>query len=737
MVFTTTNLFKDIACPYGEQCSLTNCIFGHDLRPQNVEAQETFAGQTFHPAESDISDTRRPTPAKRRKVTYESEADKPSSRADRIRSDLAAARSASSKSTENSQYTTNGSQYSPDPPAVKSLPSLTKPVSPPPPSHTSGKARSDPSSAGANNSRSDNNNSNNSNGSHPQTNSVKHQPGSAEKLNPRLISNDPAGHSKRSLYLKYIHAEMVRLNQIVSESQTLEYKHLLCLSEQELVKLALDEEEKVAKDQPMLYTNIIKQRIAFYRKMKSDDWVTQIKTNFAKDKPKPVANKDEKPISTGLTAQEEVLILPHLVTDQSILAPFGYIPTPPTEAQAADAAAAVEASKNYEICDRCSARFQVFPERNEEGKLTSNGPCKHHPNKKMFPQKTKGDIVSGLPKEPYYPCCNAVVGSPGCTENEYHVFKSSSPARLAAVLPFMTTPDNKEPAEDKHGKKVKAVTFDCEMGYTVYGLELIRLTAVSWPAGEELLDVLVRPLGAVIDLNSRFSGVWPEQFSNAIPYDRWVRQSPPSTIGEEAPSTPVSSSPPIVNNPQKARELLYSFLTPKTPLIGHAIDNDLNSVRLCHPTVIDTVILFPHPRGLPMRFGLKMLTNRHLGRNIQTGGDRGHDSLEDARATGDIVRYKIGEKWKLLRATGWQIVNGQLVVPPSLRRDSTGDLNDGANGLVKAMVAKAFDGKAAGKKRRKNRPGDGATSESTEDEELPTGGGVAAYLRRAASEKET
>jgi hypothetical protein len=543
-----------------------------------------------------------------------------------------------------------------------------------------------------------------------------------------MISNDPAGHAKRSLYLKHLHAEMMRLNKQISDAPDGEAKHLPVLNEQQLISMALDEEEKLAKEQPMVYANIVKQRIALYKKMKAETWTKQVKSILEKDKPSHIKNRDAKPINTGLSAEEELLILPSLVANQYGLEKYGYVTSPPTEAEIAEATAAVTASKNFEICDRCSARFQVFPDRNDDGLLTSNGPCRHHPNKKTFPHKTRGDIVSGLPKEPYYPCCNNAVGSPGCTETTFHVFKTNSPARLAATLPFITTPENDEPALDKYGQMVNAVTFDCEMGYTTQGLELIRLTAVSWPSAGELVDVLVRPLGTIIDLNSRFSGVWPESFSNATPYPQHqlsIKNNPTLDGSYSAPPLP------IVDNPQKARELLCSFLTPKTPLIGHAIDNDLNATRLCHPSIIDTVLLWPHPKGLPLRFGLKMLSSNYLGRSIQTGGDRGHDSLEDAQATGDLVRVKIGERWRVLQSTGWRIQDRQLLPPDTLRRTETGGgEEEGNNEVVFDMVAKIFDGQAAGKKRRKKRAGSGA-GESTEDEEVPLGNGVAAYLRHA------
>lgn len=249
--------------------------------------------------------------------------------------------------------------------------------------------------------------------------------------------------------------------------------------------------------------------------------------------------------------------------------------------------------------------------------------------------------------------------------------------------------------KDRHGRGVEAVAFDCEMGYTTYGLELIRLTAVSWPHGDALLDCLVRPLGTVLDLNSRFSGVWPEDLANAVLYGSDNAPSPPPPLpqphGSRSPCPPsLPPALPMAKNPQQARALLCAFLTPSTPLIGHAIENDLNATRLCHPTIIDTVITYPHFRGLPFRYGLKMLSSKYLGWNIQqddTG--RGHDSLEDARATGNLVRLNVKEKWKSLKAQGWQFSDGKLA-PPSSGPGKNGDVD----------LANLVMDKALGKKRK-------------------------------------
>ena len=674
MVFSTTNLFKGIPCPEGGSCALTNCIYGHDLPlPTKPSPPPRTSAATDGPEKQteQTTDTVK-HPVKKRRITYELPSDRPLNKADLIHQQLAAERKPKGSPPPSPDAASKLKSVSD---TVKPLPSLHKPVSPP----LNGKATSPPATGKISRVNDNNNNKDNSKAIHQP------QPTTCESLNPRLIPNDPAGHARRSLYLKHLHGEMARLNDQVSQAKGLKFKKALHLTDLELIKLALNEEERMAREQSSLYGNVIKQRIALLKKWPLDDWVKYVKDTYQIGEPAVRAKNEEKPIETGLKLSEEVLILPHLVADQKQLTAFGYIPTPPTPEQAAEAAAAVEASKNYEICDRCAARFQVFPDRNEEGKLTSRGPCEFHPNRKVFPPRSKTDKETGQ-KEPYYPCCGEKVGAPGCTTHEDHVFKSSSPARLAAVLPFMVTPENDSPARDGKGQKVKAVTFDCEMGYTVFGLELIRLTAVAWPTNEELLDILVRPLGTVIDLNSRFSGVFPEHFRNAVPYDEWKSQSSPKQTVD-----PDVKQLPLVENPQCARELLCRFLTPTTPLLGHAIDNDLNAVRLCHPTIIDTITLYPHPRGLPLRFGLRMLTQKHLNRYIQTGGERGHDSLEDAVATGDLVRIKVGEKWKVMRFTGWKFVDHELIAPvPREESDAV---------VQSSRLGKELTGSAAGVKR--------------------------------------
>ena len=82
-------------------------------------------------------------------------------------------------------------------------------------------------------------------------------------------------------------------------------------------------------------------------------------------------------------------------------------------------------------------------------------------------------------------------------------------------------------------------------------------------------------------------------------------------------------------------------MTPQSIIVGHSLDSDLKALKMTHPFVVDTALLYPHPRGPPLKSSLKWLAQKYLDREIQRGhGAAGHDSTEDARATLDLVRLK-------------------------------------------------------------------------------------------------
>ena len=104
----------------------------------------------------------------------------------------------------------------------------------------------------------------------------------------------------------------------------------------------------------------------------------------------------------------------------------------------------------------------------------------------------------------------------------------------------------------------------------------------------------------------------------------------------------------VTTNLSDIQSRLLTLLTPNTILLGHSLNADLDALKLTHPFIIDTSLLYPHPRGPPLKSSLKFLAQKYLSREIQKGhGSMGHDSIEDARACLDLVKQKCekGPRW--------------------------------------------------------------------------------------------
>lgn len=640
-MFESLGLFKEVLCPEDSRCTFINCIFAHtdkQVAPQPaVETKNTTSTPAKPPTKQS---TEEPQPKRRRLDTDTGGTTKRLERATKQEN-------ANPSPVPKAHGVTAKKDVSFS--DARNLNSMKRAVSPPTGHNSPGSGKETKGLT-----RLQDGKENAGNGDTKLVRQTK-----KESLNPRHLSKPPAAHAIRMSILVKLHGAMVKLNDQMRKDKD-QSKKKLVLTSDELILMSLDEEEKIAKESPSVYSNVIKLRITKLMKMKQEDW-EQAVLNFLRPKMISTATNSVEPlsdksISTGLGVEEEITVLSTLITPFEGIQKLGYVTAPPSDEEVTAASQGTNASQGWEKCDRCNGRFQVFPGRREDGAVTSGGPCSYHYAKPSRPSRKKTDQIVGH-KEAYYPCCKETVGtSAGCTKAESHVFKVSEAKRLAATLQYEKTPFQPEKGT------LPPVCFDCEMGYTTLGLELIRLTAISWPEGKPVIDVLVRPIGEVLDLNTRYSGVNPEHFTNALPY------KPSPTPQPKKDGTGASDSPSqglrIVESPSAARALLFEYLQPETPLIGHALENDLNACRIIHHTVVDTAFLYPHPAGLPVRFGLRGLAKRFLDRDIQVGGgNHGHDSIEDAKATGDLVRVKVREKWKELKRLGWEMKNGELMQP--------------------------------------------------------------------------
>ncbi|KAK8089225.1 hypothetical protein PG997_004186 [Apiospora hydei] len=620
---SSLGMLKSLPCPAGKSCTAFQCLFKHEDDP-HAKTDDDDGTTTTDTGASDVPlapSTNQEAPRKRQKVV--SQAGKATDTPEKVPEPQVQAISPPLKHKKGPAMSTSARPEKPSPvmPAIEKT-----------------KAK-DPKPA------------------------IAAVPKKTETLNARHLGKAPAKHDMRNKLLKLLHEHYVRLNtELKKETKGQGPEAALILTDQELIVKALDEEEHYAVKKLTIYNNAIKNRIMHYKKMKLAQWkeerLASIKKEYGTgEEPKQAP----KPIETGLTPEQEVDFLHRLSIDLVTLQHFGYIATVPKDEDIEKAKKAVEASGNFEVCDRCTRRFAVFPGRREEdGALASNGPCVHHPGKAYYLDRTPGDRLSERTRK--YRCCHQSFGDTnGCTTADNHVFKSTDPARLASIVNFVETPPNPNVPKDR------AVSFDCEMGYTVYGMELIRITAVSWPAGEELLDVLVLPVGEYIDLNTRYSGVRPEDLAEA---ERWKPgDDHRPTIVPSTDDSPPQRKLKLVPSPQAARDLFFSLISPDTPVIAHGAENDLTAARIVHPTVVDTVLLYPHKRGLPIRNSLKYLMEAMLDRKIQVDDTvdkmQGHDSAEDARAAGDLVRLKVKTEWEGRKRRGWTIGANGVIQPPS------------------------------------------------------------------------
>ncbi|XP_045462527.1 RNA exonuclease 5 isoform X2 [Harmonia axyridis] len=152
--------------------------------------------------------------------------------------------------------------------------------------------------------------------------------------------------------------------------------------------------------------------------------------------------------------------------------------------------------------------------------------------------------------------------------------------------------------------------IDCEMCKTSSGdLELTRISIV-----DEKLNVfyetLVKPHNKIVDYLTRYSGITPKLMKN------------------------------VTTRLKDVQDALRKILPANAILVGQSLSNDLHALKMMHPYIIDTSIIFNITGDRTRKTRLQTLAREFLSEKIQESR-KGHCSTEDSSASLKLAQLKL------------------------------------------------------------------------------------------------
>ncbi|XP_055383588.1 uncharacterized protein LOC129613506 [Condylostylus longicornis] len=150
---------------------------------------------------------------------------------------------------------------------------------------------------------------------------------------------------------------------------------------------------------------------------------------------------------------------------------------------------------------------------------------------------------------------------------------------------------------------------DCEMCRTSAGNELTRISIVDENM-ELVYESLVRPKNVIIDYLTKYSGITAEMMMN------------------------------VTKQLHQVQEDVIKLLPSDAILVGQSLNSDLHAMKMMHPYVIDTSVIFNLTGDRKRKSKLQVLAKEFLGEVIQKRIE-GHDSIEDSKASLKLTKLKL------------------------------------------------------------------------------------------------
>ncbi|RDW61177.1 uncharacterized protein DSM5745_10675 [Aspergillus mulundensis] len=185
-------------------------------------------------------------------------------------------------------------------------------------------------------------------------------------------------------------------------------------------------------------------------------------------------------------------------------------------------------------------------------------------------------------------------------------------------------------ARDPNKPKKRVVALDCEFVKNAREQSMLaQLVVVDMLTGKVLDDVLVDTPEPIADYATEYSGLTPAT------YDRYRKLDL------------------VLPNVAAAQAALFEHIDDQTIIVGYAVHNDFEQLKLCHTRVVDPQLLIR--RAVENKYGrdfgarlqylwkLKHLMVDLVGRYVQLS-KKGHDCVEDAFAARELVIWWLAKE---------------------------------------------------------------------------------------------